>query len=72
MTTKFIIISFKDSTIALCADVVHGINDLYLHKIQMPDSVLDERQQEFVQGIYEEVDKTLLLLSVSDIFETEY
>ena len=72
MTTKFIIISFKDSTIALCADVVHGINDLYLHKIQKPDSVLDERQQEFVQGIYEEVDKTLLLLSVSDIFETEY
>ena len=29
-------------------------------------------KQEFVQGIYEEVDKTLLLLSVSDIFETEY
>ena len=72
MKTKFIIISFKDSTIALCADVVHGINDLYLQKIQKPDSVLDERQQEFVQGIYEEVDKTLLLLSVSDIFETEY
>ena len=71
MATKFIIISFKDCTIALCADVVHGINDLDLQKIQKSDAVLDERQQTFVEGIYEEVDKTLLLLSISEIFETE-
>jgi len=70
--TKYLIISYKESTIALCADVVHGMRDLYLHNIQKPDSVLDDRQQTFVQGLYEDVDKTLLLLSVSDIFETEH
>ena len=72
MTTKYLIISYQDSTIALCADVVHGIKDLYIQNIQKPDSVLDERQQTFVQGIYETDDKTLLLVSVPDIFETEY
>ena len=72
MMTKYLIISYQDSTIALCANVVHGIKDLYLHNIQKPDSVLDERQQQIVQGIYEDIDKTLLLLSVSDIFETEH
>ena len=71
MATKFIIISFKDCTIALCADVVHGINDLCLQNIQKSDTVLEERQQIFVEGIYEEVDKTLLILSISEIFETE-
>ena len=71
MATKFIIISFKDCTIALCADVVHGINDLYLQNIQKPDTVLQEQQQTFVEGIYEEVDKTLLILSISEIFETD-
>ena len=71
MATKFIIISFKDCTIALCADVVHGIIDLDLQKIQKPDTVLEERQQTFVDGIYEEVDKTLLILSISEIFKTD-
>ena len=71
MATKFIIISFKDCTIALCADVVHGINELYLQNIQKSDTVLEERQQTFVEGIYEEVDKTLLILSISEIFESE-
>ena len=71
MATKFIIISFKDCTIALCADAVHGINDLYLQNIQKSDTVLEEQQQTFVEGLYEEVDKTLLILSISEIFETD-
>ena len=71
MATKFIIICFKECTIALCADVVHGINDLHLQNIQKSDTVLEERQQTLVEGIYEEVDKTLLILSISEIFETE-
>ena len=71
MATKFIIISFKECTIALCADVVHGINDLHLQNIQKSDTVLEERQQTLVEGIYEEVDKTLLILSISEIFETD-
>ena len=72
MTTKYLIISYRESTIALCADIVHGINNFYTDSIQKTESVLDERQQIFVQGIYEDFDKTLLLLSVADIFETEY
>ena len=72
MTTKYLIISYRESTIALCADIVHGINNFYTDSIQKTESVLDERQQTFVQGIYEDFDKTLLLLSVADIFETEY
>ena len=72
MTTKYLIISYHESTIALCADIVHGINNFYTDSIQKTESVLDERQQIFVQGIYEDFDKTLLLLSVADIFETEY
>ena len=72
MTTKYLIISYQDSTIALCADIVHGINNFYIDSIQKTETVLDERQQTFVQGIYEDVDKTLLLLSVADIFETEH
>ena len=71
MATKFIIICFKECTIALCADVVHGINDLHLQNIQKSDTVLEERQQTLVEGIYEEVDKTLLILSISEIFETD-
>ena len=71
MATKFIIICFKECTIALCADVVHGINDLHIQNIQKSDTVLEERQQTLVEGLYEEVDKTLLILSISEIFETD-
>lgn len=69
--TKYLIIRYSNSTIALCADAVDGIKYFYVNKIQESDSVLDEKQQKFAAGIYEDLEKTLLILSIAEIIETE-
>ena len=70
--TKFVIIKYGSSTIALCVDEVHGIKNLYSQDIQKVETVLSEKQQVFIEGIYKEEKNTLLLLTIPEIFKTEH
>ena len=67
---QFIVLQGDGAELALCVDKILGLRSLPHHQIQSTEAILSGEITRYVHSVFETEQNTILLLSVSDVFES--
>ena len=69
---QFVVLQGDGVELALCVDEVQGIRTLPQHNFQKADAVLSGDIARYFQGVFEEEQGTIIILSVPELFDTPH
>ena len=67
---QFIVLQERNTELALCVDKILGLRFLPHHQIQSTETILSGEITRYVHSVFESEKNTILILSVSNVFES--
>lgn len=69
---QFIVLQGEGAELALCVDKILGLRALPHDRIQSTETILSGDITRYIHGVFETAQTTLLILSVTDVFESPH